>query len=112
MKKSIFKSRLFDFGDLNEFSLTNKILDLETSLMKEKFHKFKASWFYYVFQSLIATHSIFIVLLILKFSNAIVIASIGATAFIVFAMPNSLTALPPLFFLPWELQDWKCFSLR
>ncbi len=62
--------------------------------MKEKFHKFRASWTYYIFQSIIATFSIFVVLLILRFSNAIVIASIGATVFIIFGMPNSVSARP------------------
>ena len=48
----------------------------------------------YLFQSLFATVSVFLILIILKFSNAIVIASIGATVFIVFAMPNSVSARP------------------
>lgn len=36
----------------------------------------------------------FIVLLLLSMEQAVIIASIGATAFIVFAMPTSITARP------------------
>ena len=36
--------------------------------------------------------SVFIVLLILQFQNVIISASIGATAFIIFAMPENITA--------------------
>ena len=66
--------------------------------MKKTFKKNKTElqkyWKNYIFQSVIATFSIFIVLLILRFSNAIVIASIGATVFVIFAMPGSITARP------------------
>ena len=43
-------------------------------------------------QSLLATLSVFIVLYFLSLQHAVIIASIGATAFIVFAMPDSITA--------------------
>jgi len=51
-------------------------------------------WFWrnYVFQSLFATFAIFIVLLYLGLQEAVIIASLGATAFVVFAMPKSITA--------------------
>jgi len=66
--------------------------------MKKTFKKNKTElqkyWKNYIFQSVIATFSIFIILLILRFSNAIVIASIGATVFVIFAMPGSITARP------------------
>jgi CBS-domain-containing membrane protein len=66
--------------------------------MKKIFQKNKTElqkyWKNYIFQSVIATISIFFVLVVLKFSNAIVIASIGATVFIIFAMPGSISARP------------------
>lgn len=43
-------------------------------------------------QSLLAAISVFIVLYFLSLQHAVVIASIGATAFIIFAMPDSITA--------------------
>ena len=43
-------------------------------------------------QSILATLSVFIVLYFLSIQHAVIIASIGATAFIVFAMPDSVTA--------------------
>jgi len=45
-----------------------------------------------VLQSILATLSVFIVLYFLSIQHAVIIASIGATAFIVFAMPDSVTA--------------------
>ena len=51
-------------------------------------------WKNYVLQSLAASASIFIVFLILTTEDAVIIASIGATAFIIFAMPESITAKP------------------
>ena len=41
-----------------------------------------------------ATIVVFIVLLLLNMEHAVVIASIGATAFIVFTMPRNITAAP------------------
>ena len=54
--------------------------------------EFKLHWKNYVFQSLFATVAVFVVLYFLTLQNAVIIASIGATAFIVFAMPKALTA--------------------
>jgi CBS-domain-containing membrane protein len=51
-------------------------------------------WKNYVFQSLLAALTTFVVLLFLSLQEAVIVASIGATAFIVFAMPNSITARP------------------
>ena len=51
-------------------------------------------WKNYVFQSLFATLVILVVLLTLSSRQAVIIASIGSTAFIVFAMPNSIAARP------------------
>ncbi len=64
--------------------------------MKKSFKKidkeFKQHWKNYVMQSLLAAISVFIVLYFLSLQHAVVIASIGATAFIIFAMPDSITA--------------------
>jgi len=46
-------------------------------------------WKHYVIQSLLATLSMTLVLLFLTFQNAVVVASIGATSFIIFATPYS-----------------------
>ncbi|MEE9911743.1 MAG: HPP family protein [Deltaproteobacteria bacterium] len=56
--------------------------------------EFRQHWRHYVMQSLLATLSVFIVLYFLSVQHAVIIASIGATAFIVFAMPDSITAQP------------------
>jgi len=56
--------------------------------------EFRTFWKNYVFQSLFATLAIFIVLLFLSLQHAVIIASIGATTFIVFAMPKNITAQP------------------
>lgn len=55
---------------------------------------FRLFWKNYIFQSLLATLTTFIVLSLLSIEHAVIIASIGATAFIVFAMPKSITAKP------------------
>jgi CBS-domain-containing membrane protein len=64
--------------------------------MRKSFKKidreFRQHWKNYVMQSLLATTSIFIVLYFLSLQHAVIIASIGATAFIVFAMPDNITA--------------------
>ena len=54
--------------------------------------KFKELWKYYILQSLLAAAALFIITLILGTDRMVVISSIGATAFIVFAMPKSITA--------------------
>ena len=56
--------------------------------------EFRLYWKHYVFQSLFATVAVFVVLYFLTLQNAVIIASLGATAFIVFAMPGYLTAQP------------------
>ncbi len=56
--------------------------------------EFKKSWKQYIFQSLLATVIIFVVFLGLKLSHPLITISIGATAFIVFAMPKNITANP------------------
>jgi len=56
--------------------------------------KFRLLWKYYLWQSSIAALVVFIVFLILDVQNAVIITSIGATAFIVFTMPKNITAEP------------------
>ena len=56
--------------------------------------EFRQLWKNYLYQSCFATVVIFIILLLLSLEHAVVIASIGATAFIVFTMPRSITAKP------------------
>lgn len=59
------------------------------------YKKFRMHWANYVFQSLFATIAVFVVILLLNINHQpIIIASIGATAFIIFALPNSITAKP------------------
>jgi CBS-domain-containing membrane protein len=56
--------------------------------------EFRQHWKNYVMQSILATLSVFIVLYFLSLKHVVIIASIGATAFIIFAMPDSITAQP------------------
>ena len=56
--------------------------------------EFKRLWKNYIYQSFFAACTLVIVLLVLNMENAVVIASIGATAFIVFTMPKNITAMP------------------
>ncbi|MBD3264035.1 MAG: HPP family protein [Candidatus Omnitrophica bacterium] len=56
--------------------------------------KFKTLWKNYLLQSFLASLAIFIVLLFLSLKHTVIVVSIGATAFIIFAMPESLTARP------------------
>ena len=57
------------------------------------FRDFKLLWKHYIFQSLLATFAIYMALLLLNIQKRpIIVASIGATAFIVFGMPEDITA--------------------
>lgn len=57
--------------------------------------KFKTLWKNYIVQSLLATITLLILLLFVSIErHAVIVASIGASAFIVFAMPKSITAKP------------------
>jgi len=56
--------------------------------------EFPRLWKHYLYQSFLATVIVFAVLLTLTLQHAVVIASIGATAFIVFTMPRNITAKP------------------
>ncbi len=54
---------------------------------------FPPYWKQYIIQSSFAALTVFIITLILS-DNPVIIASIGSTAFIVFAMPNNISAEP------------------
>jgi CBS-domain-containing membrane protein len=55
---------------------------------------FPRLWKNYLYQSFLATVVIFIILFLLDSENAVVIASIGSSAFIIFTMPRNITARP------------------
>ena len=57
-------------------------------------NEFRSYWKYFVFQSLLAALSVYLVLVILNPDEAVIIASLGATAFVVFALPEKVTAQP------------------
>jgi len=63
-------------------------MDLETTVKG----KFKKLWKYYLLQSLLATAVLFILVLVLGGDKMVVISAMGATAFIVFAMPKAYSA--------------------
>ncbi len=56
--------------------------------------KFKRLWPHYVFQSILCALCVLAVLWILQGQQLAIIAAIGASSFIVFAMPNAATAQP------------------
>ena len=62
--------------------------------LQEKFREFKHFWKHYLLQSFLAVVVLFIILLFLTLENVVVVASIGATSFIIFAMPKSIIANP------------------
>ena len=55
-------------------------------------NKFKKLWKYYILQSLLATIVLFVLVLILGRYKLVVISAMGATTFIVFAMPKAVSA--------------------
>jgi CBS-domain-containing membrane protein len=67
---------------------TGDILNLETTIK----NKFKKLWKYYLLQSLLAAAALFILVLILGRDKMVVTSAMGATAFIVFAMPTTVSA--------------------
>ena len=56
--------------------------------------KFRDNWKDYILQSAYAAFTVLFITLILKLDHAVIIASIGATAFIVFSMPNNIASEP------------------
>lgn len=55
---------------------------------------FRANWRNYLWQSLYATLGLLAILTVLSLQRAIIVASVGATAFIVFMKPNNPFARP------------------
>lgn len=54
--------------------------------------KFKKLWKYYIWQSFLAAVALFIIVLVLGKGKIVVISAMGATSFIVFAMPTAASA--------------------
>jgi CBS-domain-containing membrane protein len=63
-------------------------MELETTIKG----KFKKLWKYYLLQTLLATSVILVLTLILGKDRIVVISAMGATTFIVFAMPKAVSA--------------------
>lgn len=63
-------------------------------LFSQQITEFAEHWRNYVFQSAFATLVVFAFLWLLRAENLIIVASLGSTAFVVFAMPKTLTAQP------------------
>jgi CBS-domain-containing membrane protein len=65
-------------------------------MVRRSVHKmveeFAMHWKSYILQCLLATATIFVVLALLTMERAVIVASIGATTFVVFATPRSMTA--------------------
>ena len=61
-------------------------------LTKSKLKKFTDNWYNYLIQSLLATVAIFIILFVLNLQHLVNVASLGASTFIVFALPKDVTA--------------------
>ena len=54
--------------------------------------KFKKLWIYYILQSLLAALALFVLVLVLGKDRMVVVSAMGATSFIAFAMPKSVSA--------------------
>lgn len=61
---------------------------------REIARKFKSDWKSYLLQSALATAAIFIIFHVLSMQQVVIIASLGATAFLTFALPTAYTAQP------------------
>lgn len=61
---------------------------------REEIREVRMHWKNYVLQSLLATVSVFCVLIFLEQGEKVIVASLGATAFVVFALPNNISAQP------------------
>lgn len=62
--------------------------------LTERGNEFRQFWKHYVFQCVLGMIGLCIVMLVLTAQNIIVVASVGSTIFIVFALPTSVTAKP------------------
>ena len=58
-------------------------------MIKEKFKKL---WIYYIIQSSMAAIALFVIVFVLGKERVVVISAMGATSFIVFAMPKAVSA--------------------
>lgn len=63
-------------------------MKLETSI----WGKLKKLWKYYLLQTLLATTVLFVLILILGRDRVVLISTMGATTFILFAMPTTISA--------------------
>jgi len=54
--------------------------------------KFKTLWVYYILQSLLASCALLALILVLDKDKMVAISAMGATSFILFAMPKSVSA--------------------
>lgn len=63
-------------------------MELDTKIIG----KFKKLWIYYVLQSLLAALALFVLVLFLGRDKMVVTSAMGATSFIVFAMPKAVSA--------------------
>ncbi len=61
---------------------------LDRKLKEEKM------WIHYILQSLLATFTLFVVIVVVRLQFPLIVAALGSTAFIVFAMPKNITAQP------------------
>ncbi|HAE86685.1 TPA: HPP family protein [Candidatus Marinimicrobia bacterium] len=66
-------------------TMKNRIFYLSRSL--------RTYWKYYLMQTLLSVSVLFIILLLLTSRDMVVIASIGATSFIIYAMPHAKSAM-------------------
>ena len=73
---------------LSDFQI---ILNRRLSRIRKRFRRL---WRNYLYQSFFATVVVAIVFLVLSVEHAVIISSIGATAFIIFTMPRNLAAKP------------------
>lgn len=62
--------------------------------LTERRNEFKQFWQHYVFQCVLGMVGLCVVMLVLSIQHIVVVASIGSTIFIVFALPTSVTAKP------------------
>lgn len=67
---------------------------MSTYGIKSGLERFRSAWKAYLLQSFLAGLTAFVILLVLSLENAVVIAALGASAFIVFGRPFDLTARP------------------
>ena len=65
---------------------------LDMKLGTQVVDKFKRLWVYYLWQSFLAAVALFVLVLALGKDKMVVISAMGASAFIVFAMPTAVSA--------------------